>query len=72
MGNWSDFKNVGGSIFELRIHWGPGYRVYFGLEGSDFVILLSGGSKNRQSDDIHKAQTYWQDYKRRKNETARS
>ncbi|MBP9865278.1 MAG: type II toxin-antitoxin system RelE/ParE family toxin [Candidatus Omnitrophica bacterium] len=61
-GHWGDFKSVGHGVFELRIHWGPGYRVYFGLRGIDFVILLSGGDKRRQQDDIQKAQDYWQDY----------
>ncbi len=66
MGHWGDFKHTGEGVFEIRIHWGPGYRVYFGLEGVHLVILLSGGDKSRQADDMIKAQNYWKDYQRRK------
>jgi len=64
--HWGDFKHTGVGVFELRIHWGPGYRVYFGLGGSQLVILLSGGDKSRQDHDILRAQNYWKDYHRRK------
>ena len=65
-GNFGDFKNLGLGIFELRIHWGPGYRVYFGLRGREAVLLLSGGDKSSQENDIRKACSLWQDYLRRK------
>ena len=61
-----DFKNIGLGIFELRAHWGPGYRIYFGVSGRDLFVLLWGGIKKTQGADIRKATEYWQDYLRRK------
>ncbi|NBR49146.1 type II toxin-antitoxin system RelE/ParE family toxin [bacterium] len=52
MGNPGDVKGVGEGILELRIHYGPGYRVYYKQRGSEFVILLAGGDKGSQSRDI--------------------
>jgi putative addiction module killer protein len=65
-GNTSNVKSVGGGISELRIDFGPGYRVYFGWGGQVLIILLGGGSKKRQQMDIATAQRRWLDYKRRK------
>lgn len=65
-GNLSDVKGVGAGVFERRIEFGPGYRVYFGRDGDRLVILLGGGTKKRQQRDIITAQALWQDYKRRK------
>ena len=65
-GNFSTVEGVGGGLYECKISFGPGYRVYFGKEGEELVILLGGGSKKRQSADISAALTYWQDYQRRK------
>jgi putative addiction module killer protein len=59
-------KGVGGGVFEVRIDFGPGYRVYFGKDGSEIVILLGGGTKKRQDRDINTAQANWQSYKSRK------
>lgn len=56
-GNFGDVKSVGGSIAELRIDYGPGYRVYFMRQGTLLVILLAGGDKRTQAADIRKAQT---------------
>ena len=67
-GNLSNTKSVGGGIQEYRIDFGPGYRIYFGREGERLVILLGGGTKKRQRDDIHRAQILWADYRRRKKE----
>ena len=66
LGNFGDCKSVGEGVFEMRFHFGPGYRVYFGVDGSAIVILLSGGDKATQVRDIGKAQEYWKDYLRRK------
>jgi len=65
-GNFSNVKAVGRGVMEYKIDFGPGYRVYFGKEGDHIVILLGGGTKNRQHNDIHTAQLRWADYKRRK------
>jgi putative addiction module killer protein len=65
-GNFSRVKGVGGGVFESRIDFGPGLRVYFGKDGATVVILLGGGSKKRQPRDIADAHRCWQDYKRRK------
>ena len=67
-GNFSAAKGIGSGVFELRLDFGPGYRVYFGKDGERLVILLGGGSKKRQQADIEKACTLWQEYKRRKRE----
>jgi putative addiction module killer protein len=64
-GNLSNAKSVGEGVLEYRIDFGPGYRVYFGLDGETLVILLCGGTKKRQQRDIEAAHAYWQDYKRR-------
>jgi putative addiction module killer protein len=65
-GNFSNAKGVGGGVFEYRIDFGPGYRVYFGKDGGCLVILVNGGTKKRQDADIAEAQRCWNDYKRRK------
>ena len=62
----SNVKAVGEGVSEYRIDWGPGYRVYFGQDGPALVILLTGGTKQRQQRDIDKAKALWADYKRRK------
>jgi putative addiction module killer protein len=65
-GNFSNVKPVGAGVLEYRIDFGPGYRVYFGMDGDRLVILLGGGSKKRQQRDIAAAIARWQDYKFRK------
>lgn len=65
-GNLSNVKSVGGGLLEYRIQTGPGYRIYFGREGDRLIILLAGGTKRRQRQDIGRAQSLWQDYKDRK------
>jgi putative addiction module killer protein len=65
-GNFSNVKGVGSGVFECRIQFGPGCRVYFGKDGDRLVILLGGGTKKRQHRDISDALANWQDYKRRK------
>ena len=61
-GNFGNHKGVGRGVMELRIDYGPGYRVYFGRDGSKIVILLGGGTKKRQHADIENAQKYWRKY----------
>ena len=65
-GNWSQAKSIGEGVHECRIDYGPGYRIYFGKDGERLVILLGGGTKKRQSQDIKTAKQLWQEYKRRK------
>ncbi len=62
-GNFSNVKSVGKGVSEYKIDFGPGYRIYFGQEGSEIVILLGGGSKKTQAKDIRTAQTLWLAYK---------
>jgi putative addiction module killer protein len=64
-GNFSNVKGVGAGVFECRIDFGPGYRVYFGKDGDTLVVLVAGGSKKHQQDDIQTAQDRWKDFKRR-------
>jgi len=66
LGNFSNVKGVGAGVFEYRIDFGPGYRVYFGKDGNTLVILLAGGTKKRQNRDIADAHQRWADYKKRK------
>ena len=65
-GHTGDCETVGGGVYELKIHLGPGYRVYFGRDGETLMVLLLGGDKGAQERDIKKAITYWEDYKIRK------
>jgi putative addiction module killer protein len=65
LGNFGDRTSVGGGVEELRIDFGPGYRVYFGQVGSKVVLLLCGGDKSTQEQDICEARRYWKDYKKR-------
>jgi len=64
-GNFSRVEGVGGGLYECKINFGPGYRVYFAKDGGALIILLGGGSKQRQHADIAAARSCWQDYKRR-------
>ena len=65
-GNLSNAKGVGGGVFEYRVDFGPGYRVYFGRDGDTLIILLGGGTKKRQKRDIEAARDLWRAYRRRK------
>lgn len=67
-GNLSATKGVGAGVFEYRMDFGPGYRVYFGKDGGRLIILLGGGTKKRQQKDIEAAQALWAAYKQRKKE----
>jgi putative addiction module killer protein len=65
LGNLGKNRSVGEGVYELKIHYGPGYRVYYSLEKKIVVLLLLGGDKSSQKKDIEQARVYWQDYKRR-------
>jgi putative addiction module killer protein len=70
-GNLSNVEAVGEGVSELKLNWGPGYRVYFGQDGKTIIILLCGGTKKRQSRDIATAKVRWASYKLRRNATLR-
>ena len=65
VGNFGGCKALGGGLLELKIDWGPGYRVYYALIGKECVLLLAGGDKRRQSSDIDRARKYLEDYRER-------
>jgi putative addiction module killer protein len=61
-GNYGDCEPVGEGVTELRLFFGPGYRVYFGERENDIAVLLCGGSKDTQQQDIRTAKALWKDY----------
>ena len=65
LGNLGDYHGVGDGVQELRIAYGPGYRVYFGQVGAT-IVLLCGGDKSTQGEDIEQAKQFWSDYRRRR------
>jgi putative addiction module killer protein len=67
-GNLGDCKPVGDGVYELRIDYGAGYRIYFGQVDSVVILLLCGGDKSTQNRDIRKAKDYWQDFRRQNND----
>lgn len=66
LGNVGDHKNVGSGVYELRVHYGPGYRVYYAHTGNEIVLLLLGGDKTTQAQDIATAAAYWKNYQENK------
>jgi putative addiction module killer protein len=62
MGNLGESKSVGGGVWEARLMFGPGYRIYFGKEGRSIILLLLGGDKSSQAADIRKARRLWKEY----------
>jgi len=64
-GNFGDCKPLRQGVSELRIDWGPGYRVYYAMIGRECVLLLRGGDKRKQASDIERALEYLKDYKER-------
>ncbi|MEP7341422.1 MAG: type II toxin-antitoxin system RelE/ParE family toxin [Acidobacteriota bacterium] len=64
-----DVKAVGGGVAELRIDYGPGYRIYLAMVGTTMVVLLCGGDKRTQTADIKLAKRFWADYQQRADES---
>jgi putative addiction module killer protein len=71
-GNFSSVKGVGSGVYEYKIDFGPGYRIYFGKDGERVVILLGGSDKKGQAAAINNAQTAWAKYKKRKHKADRN
>lgn len=67
-GNFGDHKSCGDGVFELRIDFGPGFRIYYALAEAKIVLLLIGGDKSSQPKDIQRAKEYWSDWKEREDE----
>lgn len=65
VGNYGDYKWLGDGIYELRIHHGQGFRIYFTEHSKVILLLLTGGSKSTQDRDIQKAKEYWTDFRER-------
>ena len=66
LGNLGDHEGVGEGLSELRLHFGPGYRIYYGMDGREMVVLLGGGTKQRQNQDVRDEQARWRDYRKRR------
>lgn len=66
VGNFGDAKFLRDGVHEMRIDWGPGYRVYYGRDGRTVIVLLCGGDKRKQGADIKGAVELWQEYASRK------
>lgn len=65
-GNFGDCKPVSEGVWELRIDWGPGYRVYYAMAGKRLILLLAGGDKRKQQADIDTAVARWGDWQKRR------
>jgi putative addiction module killer protein len=62
LGNFGDTKHVGEGVYELRLAFGPGYRIYYSRDGKTVILLLCAGSKQTQQQDIERAKAHWRDY----------
>ena len=62
-GNFGDHKSVGAGVMEMRVAVGPGYRLYYALDGQDVILLLFGGDKSTQAKDIRKAKDFWRSHR---------
>lgn len=62
IGNIGDTKPVGGGVMELKLSFGSGFRIYYGLDGDSLIVLLMGGDKSSQKKDIKLAHNFWNDY----------
>lgn len=67
LGNLGDVKSVGDGVLEARFHFGAGYRLYFGQDAGQIIVLLIGGDKSSQTKDIEKTKVFWKDFKESEN-----
>lgn len=67
LGNLGDYRSVGDGVFEFRVDYGSGYRVYFAQVDLIVILLLCGGNKSTQERDIIQAKQFWTDFKQREN-----
>jgi putative addiction module killer protein len=65
-GNLSAIKGVGAGVLEMRLDFGAGFRIYLATQGETYIILLGGGTKRRQQDDIEAAKECWKEFKERR------
>ena len=65
-GNFGDVKPLGNGVWEARIDWGPGYRVYYAIAGKKIILLLLGGDKRKQNADVFTAKEFWADWQIRR------
>ncbi len=63
LGNFGDWKSIGDGVYEIRMTFGPGYRIYFARQDDKIVVILAGGNKSTQAKDIEKAKELWRKYK---------
>ena len=63
LGQFGKTRSLGSGVHEMKIDYGPGYRIYFGIHGDEIIIILMAGSKRTQQSDIEKAKTYWLQWK---------
>ena len=66
LGNFGHCRSLGDGVSELKVDYGPGYRVYFGVNGNEFIVLLLGGDKRTQEQDIKMAKKYWNEFRSKK------
>lgn len=72
LGQFGNLKACGEGVFEYRIDYGPGYRIYLAHDGIRYVVLLGGGDKTSQAADIKAAKSLWREFKRRRAESAKT
>lgn len=65
LGQFGKIRNIGDGISELKIDYGPGFRIYYGIHEDKLILILMGGSKRTQESDIKKAKAYWTEWKER-------
>lgn len=66
LGNFGNTRSLGDGVNEIKINFGPGYRIYYAIDGKNIILLLLGGDKSTQAKDITRSKEFWKDHKRRK------